>query len=140
MATARLPGRAATLAVALAAGLLLTAGCSARSCPLYRVASNVTVDGTAFVAAHPQARTLCVARHGCVPVGRPARRPAVLYIPVSSPGTLHVTVTVAAGAGQTLLSGSTVVTVQHAVFNAACGITADLGAVTITRDGTLRSR
>jgi len=29
MATARLPGRAATLAVALAAGVLLTAGCSA---------------------------------------------------------------------------------------------------------------
>jgi hypothetical protein len=133
--------RKAAVAAGLLPVLMLMTGCATgRSCPQYQVASDVTVDGTAFVAAHPQAGMLCVARNGCVWVGPRARHPAVIFIPVSAPGVLHVQVTVTAGTGSVLLDAATRVTVHHAVFSAACGIAADLGTVTIARDGALRAR
>jgi hypothetical protein len=120
--------------------LLLVPGCAkGTACPMYRPSSNVTVDGAAFVAAHPHARSLCVAGNGCVSVGPETRHPAVIFLPVQRPGVLRVRVSVTSQAGMVLLNAVARVPVRHYVINAACGITANLGSVTITRDGILRS-
>ncbi len=124
---------------AVLAGLLLPACAPHGACPMYRVASGATVDPAPFVAAHPQASTLCATGSGCVPAG-PDARPGVLRIPVTGPGTLRLHLTVRTRAGTILLSVTAQVPVRHHVIDAACGITADLGSVTITRTGALRLR
>jgi hypothetical protein len=125
----------------VALGLLLTPGSVVHPgpvCPEYRVASGVTVDGTAFFAAHHhRASELCVNKGTCVTAGAGASRPAVLFIPVAGPGELRLRVTVTTRAGAALLDALVYVRVRHVVFDAACGITANRGSVRITAAGAL---
>jgi len=121
---------------AAALALLLTPGSVAHPapvCPEYRVASGVTVDGTAFFAAHHRASELCADEVTCVTAGTPA----VLFIPVARPGKLRFRVTITARDGAPLLDAPVYVRVRHVVFDAACGIAADRGSVRVTAAGSL---
>jgi len=105
-------------------------------CPEYRVASGVTVDGTAFFDAHHRAGELCADGVTCV-TAEPPGTPAVLFIPVARPGELRLRVTITARGGAPLLDALVYVRVRHVVFDAACGIAADRGSVRVTAAGSL---
>jgi hypothetical protein len=118
--------------------VLLIAGCSApRACPDYRVASGVSVDASAFVAAHPRAWQLCVAGAPCLVLNASDPRPAVVRLSVDAPGLREVDLTVTARDGAVLLRARTQVQVRHVVVDSQCGISTDSGAVTVAGDGSL---
>jgi hypothetical protein len=97
------------------------------------------VDADAFVAAHPQAAKLCVARAPCLAVHTGAPAPAVVILSAETPGAQQVTIVVTAKDGTELLRTGTPVTVRHVVLNARCGIAANRGSVSVGADGSLKT-
>lgn len=106
---------------------------------MYRVADGITVDADAYVDAHPQAWKICAAGAPCLVLNASNPQPAVVRLGAGAPGPQQVTVTITARDGTELLHASTQVQVKHVVMNARCGIAANLGAVTVTADGSLKT-
>jgi hypothetical protein len=124
----------------LALSLLLAAACSRfsppHSCPMYQVADGVTVNASMFFAAHATAHELCVAGTRCV-VRLPGEAQVSTLVLTGTSTALTIEITVLARDGTALLGKSVRVTLHRVVFNAACGISALRGTVTITAQGAL---
>lgn len=106
---------------------------------MVRVASAVTVDASAFFAAHGSAYRLC-ANGACVTRQAGQPRPAVVFLPVAGAGSLEIRVKITTRKDTVLLRALTTVPVRHVVRNAACADEADVGAVEVTQAGALTSR
>lgn len=124
---------------AIALWALLLAGCSQHVCPDYVVADGVTVDADAFVDAHPQAWKLCADGAPCLVLDASHPQPAVVRLGADQPGPQPVSVTITARDGTVLLRADTQVEVRRVVFDSRCGKAANLGTVSVTADGSLKT-
>lgn len=123
----------------LVLGLLSVMACSSgqtEACPQYQVADGVTVDASAFFAAHATAYELCVNQTRCV-----ARRPGVSDIGTDvlagGMSALTLRISILTSRSTKLIDETAQVKLHHVAFGAACVKTAMRSSVIVTARGAL---
>ena len=129
--------------------LLLAAGCSSRNgaaCPQFVPASGLTVNASAFVAAHGQAGVLRVCAStspGCacgVAERLRPRLPASVFVPLTAATrALRLRVVIDGRACVVLLDKTAGFRLRH-VADAACPVLSYRASATVSRGGAIGTR